>query len=257
VYDLPDELDVRADGPVRIVTLNRPEQLNAVTGTMHEALSKVWDRIAADGDARAVVLTGAGKAFNAGADFGWMTDYQTDESYRNLLMIEARKIITSMAALPQPLIAAVNGPAVGLGASLAVSCDIVYMSERAFIADPHVGIGLVCGDGGAATWPLLTSLMRAKEFLFTGDRISAETAVQLGLANRVVAATDLMDDAVALAHRLASMPQRALFDTKRALNMHLERAMAGVLDFAIAAERETMASDEHIRLVAAMRAHKG
>src|SRR5260221_12884219 len=111
-----------------------------------------------------------------------------------------------MVRFPLPVIAAVNGPAVGLGCSLAVACDLVFMSELAFLADPHVTVGLVAGDGGAALWPLLTSMLRAKEYLFTGDRIPATVAVELGLANRVVASDTLVADAIAVAHRLASMP---------------------------------------------------
>ncbi len=253
MYDLPPELDVRADGPVRIVTLNRPEALNAANGALHTALTQVWRRISSDPDARAVVLTGAGRAFSAGGDFAWMTSYQQDADYRRRLAVEIRAIITEMVTFPLPLVAAVNGPAVGFGASLAVTCDIVLLSDRSFLADPHISVGLVCGDGGAAIWPALTSLLRAKEYLFTGDRIAPETAVAIGLANRVVPHDTLFADARTLAQRLAAQPRQALTDTKRALNAHLEHAIAGALDLAVAAERESMGSAEHIERVAALR----
>jgi enoyl-CoA hydratase/carnithine racemase len=248
----PDELSVRADGPIRVVTLNRPDHLNATNEPLHRALSLVWRELAADPDAGAVVLTGAGKAFSAGGDFHFMTKLQTDAAFRLKTMDETRTILLDMIRFPLPLVAAVNGPAVGLGCSLAVSCDIVLLSDRAHLADPHVNVGLVAGDGGAALWPLLTSLLRAKEYIFTGDRIPPEQAVQLGLANRVVPADALMDEALRLAQRLAALPARALRDTKRALNAHVEKAVAGPLEIAIQAELATLASPEHAERVRRM-----
>ena len=249
-YDLPSELHLDIDGPVRIVTLNRPDELNAANASMHAGLVGLWAQLQADPDAGAVVLTGAGRAFSAGGDFAFMQAQHADAAYRAEVFEQSRSILRSMIAFPLPVIAAVNGPAVGLGCSLAVGCDIVLMASRAFLADPHVTVGLVAGDGGAALWPLLTSMLRAKEYLFTGDRIPASVAVELGLANRVVAPEELMTDALALAHRLAAMPRQALQDTKRALNAHVAKAVAGILDFALSAEFLTMGSAEHQALVA-------
>lgn len=245
-----EELRVDAEGPLRLVTLNRPEQLNATNAALHRALSLVWRELAADREASVVILTGAGSAFSAGGDFHFMTRLQSDERFREETMEEARTILLDMIRFPLPLIAAVNGPAVGLGASLALSCDIVLMSDRAHLADPHLNIGLVAGDGGAALWPLMTSMLRAKEFIFTGDRIGPEQAVQLGLANRVLPDAELMPEARKLAQRLARLPQRALRDTKRALNAHIERAVTGPLEIAIQAEMASMASPEHAARVA-------
>ena len=252
-YDLPDELQVRVDGPVRIVTLNRPEQLNAGSEVLHAGLAGVWRQLAADGEARAVVLTGAGRAFSAGGDFELMTQVQNDADFRAHIVEQGRKILVEMLRFPLPLIAAVNGPAVGLGCSLAVSCDIVLLSDRAHMADPHLSVGLVAGDGGAALWPFMTSMLRAKEYIFTGERIAPEVAVQLGLANRVVPHAELMAEAGKLAHRLAALPQRALVDTKRALNAHIEQTVAGPMEMALLAERESMGSEEHKALVGEIR----
>jgi enoyl-CoA hydratase/carnithine racemase len=252
VAPLPDEIQVRADGRVRIVTLNRPEQMNATNEALHRGLAQVWRQLAADPDACAVVLTGAGRAFSAGGDFHFMTRLQQEEPFRERVMEEARTILLDMIHFPLPLIAAVNGPAVGLGCSLALSCDIVLISERAHLADPHVSIGLVAGDGGAALWPLFTSLLRAKEYLFTGDAIEPALAVQIGLANRVVPADALHEEALRLAQRLAALPQRALRDTKRALTQHVEKAVAGPLEVAIQAELASLASPEHAALVSAL-----
>ncbi len=247
---LPDEIQIRADGPVRIVTLNRPEQLNATNAALHRGLSLVWRQLLEDADARVVILTGAGRAFSAGGDFAFMTKLQSDEKFREETMEEARTILLDMIRFPLPVIAAVNGPAVGLGCSLALSCDIVLISAEAHLADPHLNVGRVAGDGGAALWPLMTSMLRAKEFIFTDDRIGPEQAVQLGLANRVVPDAELMAEATKLAQRLARLPQRALRDTKRALNTHIEKAVAGPLEIALQAEMASMASPEHAERVA-------
>jgi enoyl-CoA hydratase len=246
---LPDEIQIETDGPVRVVRLNRPGALNAVDAVLHTALSRVWREIAADAGASTVVLTGAGDAFSAGGEFAFMTRLQADADFRERVMEEARAILLDMIRFPLPLVAAVNGPAVGLGCSLALSCDIVLMSDRAHLADPHVGVGLVAGDGGAALWPLFTSLLRVKEYLFTGEAISPQLAVQIGLANRVVPHADLMDEALRLAHRLARVPQTALRDTKRALQAHVERAVSGPLEIALQAEIKSMASPEHAERV--------
>lgn len=246
---LPDELKISSDGAIRIVTLNRPDALNATNEALHRGLSLVWRELAQDADARAVILTGAGTAFSAGGDFSFMQRLQVDAACRERSIEETRTILLDMIRFPLPLIAAVNGPAVGLGCSLAVSCDIVLLSDRAHLADPHLNVGLVAGDGGAALWPLLTSLLRAKEFLFTGDAIAPELAVQIGLANRVVPHASLMSEALRLAQRLARVPKDALRDTKRALQAHVEKAVAGPLEIAVQGELRSLASPEHAERV--------
>src|SRR5260221_9992768 len=143
-----------------------------------------------------------------------------------------------------PIIAAVNGPAVGLGCSLVALSDIVYMAESAHLADPHVLIGLVAADGGPVTWPLLTSLQLAKEYALTGDRIPARRAAEMGLVNHVVADDEVFDQAIACARRIAKLPKQASEDTKRILNLHLERAVLATLDFALTAEDRSFTSPE-------------
>lgn len=244
-YSLPPEVVVTEDGDVRIVTLTRPAAMNAVNEGLHEGLAAVWRQLARDKAARAVVLTGVGRAFSAGGDMQWFQEVQKDLDMRTRLLREAKEIMLEMVRCPLPIVAAVNGPAVGLGCSVAVLADVVLMAESSYFADPHVSVGLVAGDGGAATWPLFTSLLRAKEYLLTGDKITPEMAERFGLANRVVADDTLLSEALRLAHRLAEQPQFALQATKRALNIHLERAMVGVADFALAAESECFTLDEH------------
>jgi enoyl-CoA hydratase len=192
-----------------------------------------------------VILTGAGRAFSAGGDLDWIMTFPDDPAARDDSLREGAQIIEEMLRFPLPVIAAVNGAAVGLGASIAVLSDIVLISDRAFLADPHVSVGLVAGDGGAAFWPLLTPILRSREYLYTGDRIPAALAVELGLASRVVPGAELMGAARALAARLAGQPAAALRGTKRVANMYLSQALAGAVQAGFAAERETMLSPEH------------
>ena len=186
---------MEADGPVRIITMNNPDMRNAFIDPLHEAMRNIWYQISRDRDARAVVLTGAGSAFCAGGNVpGFIRDYD-DPEHRRQSLRDAQRLVDEMLRFHLPVVAAVNGPAVGLGASVAVTCDIVLIAESTYIADTHVNIGLTAGDGGAATWPLLIGMLRAKEYLLTGERIPAALAVEFGLANRVVADDQLMPEA--------------------------------------------------------------
>jgi enoyl-CoA hydratase len=252
-YDLPGELTVEARGPIRTVVIDRPDELNAVNQPLHWALANVWRQLAADRGARAVVLTGAGRAFSAGGDLDWITSFLDDPVARDESLREGAEIVEELLRFPLPVIAAVNGPAVGLGCSIAVLCDVVLMSETAYLADPHVAVGLVAGDGGAAFWPLLTPILRSREHLYTGDRIPAAKAVELGLATRTTAPEDLLSEARRLAERVAQQPPESVQGTKRVVNMYLSQALAGPLQAGFAAERVTMTTDEHRRRLLALR----
>lgn len=253
-FVLPPELLLESDGPVRILTLNNPDQLNAFVDPLHEAMEDVWAHLARDPECRAVVLTGAGRAFSAGGNIpGFIRDYE-DPEHRRASLRKARRLIDEMLGFHIPVIAAVNGPAVGLGCSVATGCDLVMMAEGTYLADTHVSIGLVAGDGGAMSWPLMTSILKAKEYLFTGDRIPAQEAVALGLANRVVPAESLMTEAVALAHRIAALPPQAVQETKRAVNLHLQQAANLVLPFALAAEGESFGTEDIRKTIEKFRA---
>ncbi|MFF7984269.1 enoyl-CoA hydratase/isomerase family protein [Streptomyces sp. NPDC007901] len=251
------DLLVTAVGPVRLVELNRPEQLNAMSEELHTGLAGLWDDLAADPEARAVVVTGRGRAFSAGGNFGIMTRVQRDAAFRERQVDEARRIITGMIRCPLPVIAAVNGPAVGLGCSLALLSDLVLVADDAYLADPHVQVGLVAGDGGAFVLPPLVGGVRAKELLFLGERVSAEDAVRLGIANRAVPKDKLRDEAMDLAGRLAALPTQALRETKRAVNRHLEQALDTVMEPALLAERDSMHAPDHIAAVERIIAARG
>jgi enoyl-CoA hydratase len=252
VYDLPQEIEVRADGPLRIITLNRPAALNAVNDALHTGLARLWPRLSADDGARAAVLTGAGTAFCAGGDLGYLDELGRDPRLRAATLAHGRDLVLGMARCRVPVIAAVNGPAVGLGCSLVALSDIVYLAQAAYLADPHVQVGLVAADGGPLTWPLHTSLHLAKEYALTGARIPAARAAELGLANHVVA--DPLTEALACAARVAALPRQAVESTKRLLNLHLERAVLATLDFAITAEDQSFQTDDFRAAIARLAA---
>ena len=235
-YDLPDVIRVEADGPLRIVTLSRPDQLNAINPELHLGLTELFPQLSADADARVAVITGAGRAFSAGGDFDLLDRMSEDPAVRQSTIAEGRDLVVNMIRCRVPVVAAVNGPAVGLGCSVIALSDVVYMAESAFLSDPHVTVGLVAADGGPLTWPLHTSMLLAKEYAFTGDRIPAARAKEIGLANHVVPDGEVLDAAIEAARKIAALPQQAVEATKRVLNLHLERAVLATIDFAMSAE---------------------
>jgi enoyl-CoA hydratase len=243
-YDLPDEIQVDTEGPVRVVRLNRPDQLNATNQALHSGLAGLFPQLDADDDARVAVLTGNGRAFCAGGDFDYLDQLTRQPDLRRATLVDGRRIVTGMVRCRVPIVAAVNGPAVGLGCSLVALADIAYLAESAHLADPHVMLGLVAADGGPVTWPLLTSLMLAKEYALTGDRIPAHRAAEMGLVNHVVPDGEVMDAAMGCARRIAALPRGAVEDTRRVLNLHLERAVLATLDFALSAEGRSFDSPE-------------
>ena len=184
--DLREPLDVRWDGPVAIITLNRPKALNATNADLHAAVTDVWGEVATDERLRAAVVTGAGKAFSAGGDLPLLQNMADDPTLRAEVLAEGQRLAKAVAAFPVPIVAAVNGPAVGLGCSLASLCDLVVMEEHAYFMDPHVSLGLAAADGAVFTWPAQMSLPRVKEFIYLGRRITAEEAERFGLVNAVV-----------------------------------------------------------------------
>jgi enoyl-CoA hydratase len=230
-------IEKRASG-VAVATLNRPEKLNAVDGVMHRELATLAPDADADPEVRVLVLTGAGRAFCAGGDFGRGTP-GSDGSF-DLMMREARQIVDGLLDCEKPVIAAVNGYAMGLGATVALLCDVVVASRSSVFADTHVRMGVGAGDGGQVIWPLLMGVNRAKYFLMTGDRLSAEEAERLGLVNFVVDEGKALEKALEVAERLAAGPLRAIAASKVPINRYLKMVSNLVLPVSLSMEGATM-----------------
>lgn len=250
-YSTYRTIRVDRDGGVFTVTLNRPEKLNAIDAALHAELARIFADLGRDREARAVVLTGAGRAFSAGGDADWFKAVADDPRVWQLVQWEAKRIIHDLLDLEIPVIAAINGPATGLGATLALFCDTIFMAEGARIGDPHVKMGIVAGDGGAIIWPWLVGPARAKEYLMTGDLLSAQEAERIGLVNHVTPAQDCVPRAQAFARRLAEGPVLAVKWTKVSVNKLLREAVNLVLDTSLALEAQTFTTEDHREAVQA------
>ncbi|BCP07993.1 enoyl-CoA hydratase [Mycobacterium paraintracellulare] len=240
-------------GAVHVVSINRPEVFNAVDEAVHKALTRIWRVLGDDDDVQAVVTTGVGKAFSAGGDMVMFGRLIENAEARAEQVTDARTVFTEVINFGKPLVSAVNGPAVGLGCSIALLSDLLVMGQRSYLADPHVAVGLTAGDGGAAMLPLLVGMMKAKEYVLLGDKITAQIAKELNLVTRVVADDKVLEEALTLGERLAALPAQAVRSSKIALNMHLSRAALGVLEYALAAEYTSFGTQEFKDRVAAFR----
>lgn len=238
----------KSDG-VAVLTLNRPERLNAVNGVMHSELTTIFHAVQSDRDVRAAVLTGAGRGFCAGGDFS--TGSSMAPKTGLTLMQEGRRIVDGILDLEKPLIAAVNGPAAGLGATIALCCDVVIAARNARIGDPHVKMGLTAGDGGAVIWPLLIGVNRAKQLLMTGDLLSADEALQMGLVNKVVDEGQALPEAMAFARRLAAGAPYAVQSTKVSVNKLIKAVSNLVLPLSLSLEEVSMSKEDHREAVKA------
>jgi len=216
-------------GPVLRVTIDNPaSELNTVDERLHHELTALFAALRDERDARAVVLTGRGRAFSAGGDFDWFPELR-DVERLDALRHDARQLITDLLDVELPIVAAVNGPAIGLGASIALLCDVILMADDATLADPHVRVGIVAGDGGAVIWPLAVGPARAKQYLLTGDPLTAHEAERIGLVNRVVPREQLLEEALRLAQSILKngplAVAAALEAVRRGLELPLEAGL--------------------------------
>lgn len=230
---------------VALLTLNNPDAMNAIGKPEHAEIERVWDDLNRDNEVHAVILTGAGRAFSAGGDIHLMVDGFTNHPIR-IPSVSVKHIIVGLLNMRKPIIAAINGPCAGLGATIALHCDVVIASEKARIGDPHIGVGLIPGDGGIVIWPLLVGMAKAKQYLMSGDMISATEAERIGLITKVVPPEKLMDEAWAWAKRFANGPQMALSLTKMLFNKIIEDRINLVFDTTIAYEYQTLNSADHL-----------
>lgn len=231
-------------------TLNRPEKLNIFTEEMEREVTQFLVDGALDQDFDIVILTGAGRAFSAGGDVeNWMT--KNVEEPGRVDTVLSKRVVFAMLDFPKPIIAKVNGHAVGLGATVALYCDVIFASDKAKIGDPHVLMGLSAGDGGAIIWPQLIGYARAREYLMTGELIPAPKAAAIGLINYSLPPEELDAAVDAFAHRLSKGALRAISATKQTVNLGLKQVATAVMDASIAYEKLTVYSQDHAEAVKA------
>jgi 2-(1,2-epoxy-1,2-dihydrophenyl)acetyl-CoA isomerase len=233
------------DHGVAIVTLNRPDALNALNDEMKAELADVWRELANRRDARSVLLTGAGRAFSTGGDIKQMDPDRGLETTRLRMTKLLREVVIPLYRLDKPVIAAVNGHAHGLGLALALACDIAYASEGSILSMAFVRVGLAPDGGASFLLPRLVGLNKAKELMFTGRRLTATDALDLGLINRVLPEDQLMPAAMELAVELAQGPTIALGAAKRALNAAPLASIEEIADLEAYGQAQAMASDDH------------
>ncbi|MFE6836922.1 enoyl-CoA hydratase/isomerase family protein [Streptomyces sp. NPDC057705] len=227
-----DEVLHRTENNVSWITLNRPEAMNAVTWDQRERVIALLAEASADPAVRAVVLTATGKGFCAGADLrggGGAAGERVAGDVARMIRLGAQRLITAVLDCEKPVLAAVNGTAAGIGAHLALACDLVIAAEPARFIEVFVRRGLVPDGGGAYLLPRLVGPQKAKELMFFGDALPAADAERLGLVNKVVPAGELEETARAWAERLAQGPTRALALTKQLVNASLDGDRAAAL----------------------------
>ncbi len=239
------------NGDVLTATIDHPTSaLNAVDEQLHADFAELFRELRRESSARAIVLTGAGAAFSAGGDMGWFPTLRSPARLDELRR-EAKQLIWDLLDVEVPIVCALNGPAVGLGASIALMCDVIVMAEHASIVDPHVQVGLVAGDGGAAIWPLLLGPLAAKRHLMLGDPLTAGEALRMGVATEVSAGDSIAEVAQRWAGRLAEQAPLAVRGTKLAVNAQLKQALITSFDLSTALELQCFHSDDHDEAVRA------
>ena len=230
-------IEKRENG-VAVVTLNRPERLNAVNGRLHHELSTFTRDAEHDRDVKVVVLAGSGRAFCAGGDFSGDADVEA------LSLEEARQIVDHLLELRKPIVSAVQGYAMGLGATVSLLCDVVVAGSSTVFADTHVKLGIGAGDGGQVIWPLLMGVNRAKWFLMTGERVTGEALHEMGLVNFLVEDDQILKKAMECADQLAAGPAKAISASKVPINHYIKMVSNLVLPLSLSLEGDTMHSKD-------------
>jgi 2-(1,2-epoxy-1,2-dihydrophenyl)acetyl-CoA isomerase len=251
--DGSEHILVRVDGPIGRVTLNRPDKLNAFVGDMRDRIGEVLERLGGDDAVRVVIITGAGRAFCAGADVGYMTDMVEGERFEEArALVEAgRRVTMAITRMPKPVIAALNGPAAGGGANLALACDLRIASERASIGQTFNRIGLHPDWGGTWFLPRLVGPARAAELFFLADMVDAAEAERIGLVNRVVPHERLEEEVEELAERLAAKPALPIRLAKEALRQTWGADLDTMLDYEVRAQEACFRSEDALEGVRA------
>jgi len=249
-YHEENHLRIEIADRIATVTLDRPDKRNAIDYKLHEGLERALPQLGFDPDVGAIVLTGAGNAFCAGGD---LTAFYPPGADGPSAVLRNRELNWAMARCEAPLIAAVNGTAAGLGATVALMCDVIFMADTAKIGDTHPAVALSAGDGGQAIWPLLVGPHRAKEYLMAGELIPAAEADRIGLVNHVVPAAELMPRALAYARKLADGAQLAIRWTKLAVNKLILQQLNLTLELGLATEFACTTTEDSKEAFAAFR----
>ncbi|MFZ4108920.1 MAG: enoyl-CoA hydratase/isomerase family protein [Polymorphobacter sp.] len=241
------------EGRVLTATITGNNPVNGVDGPMHDELARVFTDLQHDPDSDLIILTGAGRAFCAGGDFAWFDEQIADPKKFRDIGWDAKRIVTSLLDIEKPVICRLNGAAAGLGATIALLCDIIIADENAAIGDPHVKVGLVAGDGGAVIWPQLIGYARAKEYLLTGDLLKAPKAAEIGLINHAVPTAELDAKVAEMAAKLLASPRWAVRWTKTVTNAPLKALVSQMMDTSIAYEMLSNMAADRAEAVAAVR----
>ena len=255
-----DAVIVRREGGAATIELNRPEALNAWNRDLGLGLKDAVLDVAADDSVRAVMITGAGRAFSSGADLRDITSDTTPSGRPNVQKVLEERyhpIIESIRTMPKPVLAAVNGPAVGIGCSLALASDIIVAAESAYFLLAFVNIGLVPDGGSSYLLPSRVGFTRAAQMALLGERVGAAQALEWGLANKVVADADFAAETGALLTRLADGPTKSYAGTKRQLNRWLYTGVSDQLAFEASIQQEMAESDDFVEGVSAFLEKRG
>ena len=246
------KFDHGADG-VLVITINRPEQMNATNARLHWELTQIWGIVHEDEDVKVAVVTGAGdRAFSAGGDLDWVDTMIGNPRVVAQVMKEASAIVYNMLACDKPIISAINGVAVGAGLAVALIADISIMSETAKFTDGHVRLGIAAGDHAAIVWPLLCGMAKAKYYLMTADFMDGKEAERIGLVSLCVPQDKVMAKAMEVATRLANGSQQAIRFTKKSLNNWM-RVAGPIFDNSVAMEMLCFLGEDAPHGVAAVR----
>jgi enoyl-CoA hydratase len=249
-----ETLTLSAADHLAVLTLTRPELLNRFDADLHHDFVDAVAAVRATRDVRAMVVASTGKVFSAGGDFDFMLRAHDDLPFLLDHVEVGRQLVLGLIELPVPVVAALHGAAIGLGATVVLACDAVVAARSASLADPHVRIGLAAGDGGCLLWPQTFGMLAAKRFLLTGDPLDAERAYALGAVTDLVDTPDqVLPAATELAARMAALPPLAVQGTKKALANVIRLRAAEVVDLAFAHEAHSCLSEDLVEAVAAFR----
>jgi 2-(1,2-epoxy-1,2-dihydrophenyl)acetyl-CoA isomerase len=245
--DVEQHVSVENEGGVGWIRFNRPEKMNAIGALTRQQLGDAVKQAERDDAVRVVVLTGSGRAFSSGADVTEMaqgTGMRTPEEVGNVLRNEYMPILARLRTMPKPVIAAMNGPAIGIGASFALACDIRIATPEAYLMEAFVNIGLAPDGGVSWLLPRLAGTGVAYEMFFSGKPLQAADAHRLGVVNRIVPAERLEEEVRDLANQLASQPRGAMAGAKRAVNHALGSSFEEAMEFESYLQEAQVASPE-------------